>query len=97
MLLNPDEQAIVKTVRDFVDREVKPVVRELDHVTGDGPSSERGGKCRGQVRTVGGDDARSHRRRCGLGRGWIVEDRPEPGVAGTVAHLALLGGDKPVI
>jgi len=29
--LNEDEQAIVATVRDFVDREVKPVVQQLDH------------------------------------------------------------------
>ncbi|TKA11168.1 acyl-CoA dehydrogenase family protein [Actinacidiphila oryziradicis] len=31
MELDAEEQAIVKTVRDFVDREVKPVVRELEH------------------------------------------------------------------
>jgi alkylation response protein AidB-like acyl-CoA dehydrogenase len=31
MKLDPEEAAIVKTVRDFVDGEVKPVVRELDH------------------------------------------------------------------
>jgi alkylation response protein AidB-like acyl-CoA dehydrogenase len=31
MKLDADEQAIVKTVRDFVDREVRPVVRELEH------------------------------------------------------------------
>jgi alkylation response protein AidB-like acyl-CoA dehydrogenase len=31
MKLDSEEQAIVKTVRDFVDREVKPVVRELEH------------------------------------------------------------------
>jgi alkylation response protein AidB-like acyl-CoA dehydrogenase len=29
--LTADEQAIVETVRDFVDREVRPVVRELEH------------------------------------------------------------------
>ncbi len=29
--LNEEEQAIVETVRDFVNREVKPVARELDH------------------------------------------------------------------
>lgn len=29
--LNDVEQAIVETVRDFVDREVRPVVRELEH------------------------------------------------------------------
>ena len=29
--LNEDEQAIVETVREFVDRDVKPVVRELEH------------------------------------------------------------------
>lgn len=29
--LNEEEQAVVETVRDFVDRDVKPVVRELDH------------------------------------------------------------------
>ena len=29
--LNEDEQAIVELVRDFVDREVRPVVRELEH------------------------------------------------------------------
>jgi len=29
--LNEDEQAIVATVRDFVDREVKPVAQQLDH------------------------------------------------------------------
>ncbi|OLF13035.1 acyl-CoA dehydrogenase [Actinophytocola xinjiangensis] len=29
--LNPDEQAVVDTVRAFVDREVRPVVRELEH------------------------------------------------------------------
>ena len=29
--LSPDEQLIVTTVRDFVDRQVKPVVRELEH------------------------------------------------------------------
>ncbi|MCW2869086.1 acyl-CoA dehydrogenase family protein [Actinacidiphila oryziradicis] len=31
MELDAEEQAIVQTVRDFVDREVKPVVRELEH------------------------------------------------------------------
>ena len=29
--LNEDEQAMVQLVRDFVNREVKPVVRELEH------------------------------------------------------------------
>ncbi|MGV9881295.1 acyl-CoA dehydrogenase family protein [Streptomyces sp. NPDC003006] len=29
--LSPDEQLVVTTVRDFVDREVRPVVRELEH------------------------------------------------------------------
>ncbi len=29
--LNEDEQAIVETVREFVERDVKPVVRELEH------------------------------------------------------------------
>jgi alkylation response protein AidB-like acyl-CoA dehydrogenase len=29
--LNEDEQAIVDTVRDFVDRDVRPVVRDLEH------------------------------------------------------------------
>jgi alkylation response protein AidB-like acyl-CoA dehydrogenase len=29
--LNTEERAIVQTVRDFVDREVRPVVRELEH------------------------------------------------------------------
>ncbi|GCB52609.1 acyl-CoA dehydrogenase [Streptomyces sp. NL15-2K] len=29
--LTPEEQFVVKTVRDFVDKEVKPVVRELEH------------------------------------------------------------------
>jgi alkylation response protein AidB-like acyl-CoA dehydrogenase len=29
--LEPAEQAVVETVRDFVDREVRPVVRELEH------------------------------------------------------------------
>jgi alkylation response protein AidB-like acyl-CoA dehydrogenase len=29
--LAPEEQSIVDTVRDFVDREVRPVVRELEH------------------------------------------------------------------
>jgi alkylation response protein AidB-like acyl-CoA dehydrogenase len=29
--LNAEEQAIVKAVRDFVDKEVRPVVRELEH------------------------------------------------------------------
>ncbi|MFJ5676575.1 acyl-CoA dehydrogenase family protein [Streptomyces sp. NPDC093097] len=29
--LSEDERAIVRTVRDFVDRDVKPVVRELEH------------------------------------------------------------------
>jgi alkylation response protein AidB-like acyl-CoA dehydrogenase len=29
--LNEDEQAIVETVREFVDRSVKPVVRQLEH------------------------------------------------------------------
>jgi alkylation response protein AidB-like acyl-CoA dehydrogenase len=29
--LSPEEQAIVEVVRDFVDREVRPVVRELEH------------------------------------------------------------------
>ncbi len=31
MQLVPEEQAIVATVRDFVDRQVRPVVRELEH------------------------------------------------------------------
>jgi alkylation response protein AidB-like acyl-CoA dehydrogenase len=30
-MLNDEEQAIVDTVREFVDREVRPVVRELEH------------------------------------------------------------------
>jgi alkylation response protein AidB-like acyl-CoA dehydrogenase len=30
-MLSEEEQAIVDTVRDFVDREVRPVVRELEH------------------------------------------------------------------
>lgn len=29
--LSPEEQAIVETVRDFVDRQVRPAVRELEH------------------------------------------------------------------
>lgn len=29
--LSQDEQEIVALVRDFVDREIKPVVRELEH------------------------------------------------------------------
>ena len=29
--LNSDEQAIVDVVREFVDREVKPVVHDLEH------------------------------------------------------------------
>jgi alkylation response protein AidB-like acyl-CoA dehydrogenase len=29
--LNAEEQAVVETVRDFVDREVRPVARDLDH------------------------------------------------------------------
>jgi hypothetical protein len=29
--LSEDEQFIIRTVRDFVDKEVKPVVQELDH------------------------------------------------------------------
>jgi len=31
MKLSPEERAIVATVRDFVDKDVKPVVRELEH------------------------------------------------------------------
>ncbi|MBU8814751.1 acyl-CoA dehydrogenase family protein [Mycolicibacterium goodii] len=31
MSLTAEEEAIVKTVRDFVDKQVKPVVRELEH------------------------------------------------------------------
>jgi len=31
MTLNAEERAIVEAVRDFVDREVRPVVRELEH------------------------------------------------------------------
>ncbi|MGH3760607.1 acyl-CoA dehydrogenase family protein [Actinophytocola sp.] len=30
-MLSPEEQSIVDTVRDFVDREVRPVARELEH------------------------------------------------------------------
>ncbi|MFJ3780086.1 acyl-CoA dehydrogenase family protein [Streptomyces sp. NPDC090075] len=30
-ILSEDEQSIVRTVRDFVDKEVKPVARELEH------------------------------------------------------------------
>src|ERR1044072_1910083 len=30
-MLSVEEQGIVDTVRDFVDREVRPVVRELEH------------------------------------------------------------------
>ncbi|MFF5010927.1 acyl-CoA dehydrogenase family protein [Streptomyces phaeochromogenes] len=30
-ILSPDEQLIVGTVRDFVDKDVRPVVRELEH------------------------------------------------------------------
>src|ERR1700721_3108033 len=29
--LSPEEQAIVEVVRDFVDREVRPAARELEH------------------------------------------------------------------
>ena len=29
--LDPEERAVVQTVRDFVDRDVRPVVRELEH------------------------------------------------------------------
>ena len=29
--LNEDERAMVELVRDFVNREVRPVVRELEH------------------------------------------------------------------
>lgn len=29
--LSPEEQAVVETVRDFVDRDVRPVVRDLEH------------------------------------------------------------------
>lgn len=29
--LSEDERFVVRTVRDFVDKEVKPVVRELEH------------------------------------------------------------------
>src|ERR1700744_6677745 len=29
--LNADEEILVKTVRQFVDRDVRPVVRELEH------------------------------------------------------------------
>jgi alkylation response protein AidB-like acyl-CoA dehydrogenase len=29
--LNEEEQAIVDTVREFVDRDVRPVARELEH------------------------------------------------------------------
>jgi alkylation response protein AidB-like acyl-CoA dehydrogenase len=29
--LSTEEHAVVQTVRDFVDREVRPVVRELEH------------------------------------------------------------------
>ena len=29
--LNADEQAIVEVVREFVNREVKPVARDLEH------------------------------------------------------------------
>ena len=29
--LTEEEQAIVETVRDFVNRDVKPVAQELDH------------------------------------------------------------------
>ncbi len=31
MSLNSEEQFVVETVREFVDREVKPVVQELEH------------------------------------------------------------------
>ena len=31
MTLSPEERAVVETARDFVDREVRPVVRELEH------------------------------------------------------------------
>src|SRR2546423_14150376 len=30
-MLSPEEQAVVGTVRDFVDAEVRPVARELEH------------------------------------------------------------------
>ena len=29
--LSVEEEAIIKTVRDFVDKQVRPVVRELEH------------------------------------------------------------------
>src|SRR5262245_25039764 len=29
--LSPEEQAVLRTVREFVDREVRPVARELEH------------------------------------------------------------------
>jgi hypothetical protein len=30
-LVNAEEQAVLDTVRDFIDHEVRPVVRELEH------------------------------------------------------------------
>jgi alkylation response protein AidB-like acyl-CoA dehydrogenase len=30
-VLNTEEQAVLRTVREFVDREVRPVARELEH------------------------------------------------------------------
>ena len=30
-VLNPEEQAVVETVAEWVDREVRPVVREMEH------------------------------------------------------------------
>jgi hypothetical protein len=41
-ILSADERFVVETMRDFVNKEVKPVVHELDHAnTYPRPSSSR--------------------------------------------------------
>ena len=46
---------------------------------------------RGQTRAVGDDDTGPHLCRCDLGRGRLVEDRTEPGIAAAGARLLGLG------
>ncbi len=70
---------------------VAEALRDLDAVTGDGPSLERGREGRGQEWAVGDDGTGSHLRRRDLGGGRLVEDRPEPRVAAAATGLAGLG------
>src|ERR1035437_6962870 len=93
---NDDSVDRTGSVDDGVQRvgSLAEAVSELSQVTLDGPGLKRGSNRRGQTWAVGHDDTGPHLRRCDLGRPWLVEDRPEPGIAAAGARLLDLGFGK---